>query len=306
MHHVLSTDDFTREEVLYLIERAEHLRRLSRPELAVRLRGAVVATLFYEPSTRTRLSFEAAVAKLGGRVLAAENARENTSAKKGERLEDTFRVVGCYADAIVIRHHDEQEMVRAAGKSPVPIVNAGAGAGEHPTQALLDVYTLWRELGRIDGLRVCIMGDLKYGRTVHSLLKMLTYFRDIDVTLVHPDSLALPADLEAWLRERGLKMARERDMAAALRRSDAIYQTRIQTERVRSLDEVQEASAYVIRPEHLSLLQPGARILHPLPRVNEIDMEVDEDERAAYFRQAENGLYIRMALLEELLKEVVR
>ncbi|MBX5437815.1 MAG: aspartate carbamoyltransferase [Alicyclobacillaceae bacterium] len=306
LYHVVSTLDFGREDVERLMDKAEQLRTESRERLRRRLEGAVVASLFYEPSTRTRLSFEAAVTRLGGRTLGAENARENSSAKKGESLADVFRVVGCYADAIVVRHHETDEIARALPVSPVPVINAGAGSGEHPTQALLDVYTIRRELGQVDDLSVCVIGDLKYGRTVHSLLRTLAYFRGVRVTLVYPQSLGLPDGLRAELAATGLIIRRETDFRQALRSADVIYQTRIQRERLLDPAEAREAEAFHILPEHLADLQPHARILHPLPRVSEIHPAVDDDERAAYFRQAENGLYMRMALLDDILGGVER
>lgn len=306
MHHVVSTRDFSRADIERLIDFAEQFRTTPRHILRARLQGALVATLFYEPSTRTRLSFEAAVTRLGGNVVGAENARDNSSAKKGETLADVFRVVGVYADAIVIRHHEADAIADAVSYSPVPIINAGAGSGEHPTQSLLDVYTLWREFGRIDGLHVCLVGDLKYGRTVHSLLRMLTLFRDIRVTVVHPDSLSLPEALRGEVESLGLPVKRETELSRALAESDAVYQTRIQSERLRDPEEAHEAASYHIHGDHLAFLPPTARILHPLPRVNEIAEEVDEDERAAYFRQAQNGLYVRMALMDQILGGILR
>jgi aspartate carbamoyltransferase catalytic subunit len=305
MRNVVSISDFTRAKVEQLIDLAETLRGETRQDLRSRLRGALVATLFYEPSTRTRLSFEAAVTRLGGNIVGAENAKENSSAKKGETLADVFRVVGSYADAIVIRHYESNAIANAVSFSPVPVVNAGAGSGEHPTQSLLDVYTLWREFGHIDGLSLTIVGDLKYGRTVHSLLRMLTLFQNVSVTVVHPDSLALPDTL---LSEVGSKLTlqREDNLDKALAQADVVYQTRVQKERLVHAKEAAETDKYAISGQHLGLMQKGARILHPLPRVNEIAVEVDDDNRAAYFRQVENGLYIRMALMDEILGGVVR
>lgn len=308
MRHVVTTRDFTRADLERLMKQAEALRGAPRATLRERLAGVVVATLFYEPSTRTRLSFEAAAAKLGAAVISAENAKENSSAKKGESLEDVFRVVGSYADAIVIRHHETDAIAKAVPVSPVPIVSAGAGAGEHPTQALLDVYTLWREFGRVDGLRVCVLGDLKYGRTVHSLLRLLTNFEGVEATLVGQPGLGLPDALKDELQTAGLMVRESTDFAAALHDSDAVYQTRLQRERFdEGLDATGAESAfYGIGPQHLELMKQTARILHPLPRVNEIDPAVDTDERAAYFRQVENGLYMRMALLDDMLGGIMR
>jgi len=299
MEHMLSARDLTRVEIESFIQEAELLRSMSRTELLKVLNGHIVATLFYEPSTRTRLSFESAIVRLGGQVVGSENALETSSAKKGERLVDVFRVVGSYTDAIVIRHHETGAIEAAADWSPVPIINAGSGSGEHPTQALLDVYTIWRELGRVDGSRVCIMGDLKYGRTVHSLIQALALFRNVEVVLYHPDSLGLPEHL--YRLPGSLKISRAHSFEEAVSGVDIIYQTRVQVERLQDAGEAAQAGNYQLTGEHMQQIPLSARILHPLPRVNELALEVDDDPRAAYFRQAENGLYIRMALLRELI-----
>ncbi|QQE81229.1 aspartate carbamoyltransferase [Alicyclobacillus sp. SO9] len=298
---MLSSKSLDRRRVEKLIASAEQLRGLPRRDLLSVLAGKVVATLFYEPSTRTRLSFEAAVVRLGGQVVSSENAKETSSAKKGERLSDVFRVVGAYADALVVRHHETGAIEGAADKSPVPIINAGSGSGEHPTQALLDAYTIWRELGGLDGRKICIMGDLKYGRTVHSLVQVLTLFDDIEVVLFHPESLALPEALTKHAQANGTVVRRAGTFAEAVHNADVIYQTRVQIERLQDADEAAEAGEYLLTKDHMNLVPEHARILHPLPRVNELALEVDDDPRAAYFRQVENGLYIRMALLKELI-----
>jgi aspartate carbamoyltransferase catalytic subunit len=303
LQQLLSAADLSREKIEQLIGLAEELRNMNRLERGELLKGTTLATLFYEPSTRTRLSFEAAATKLGVGVVSAENAADNSSAKKGETLEDVFRVIGGYVEAIVVRHHDMSELRRASRFSKVPIVNAGAGSGEHPSQALLDLYTLYREFGTIDGLRLCVMGDLKYGRTVHSLLRTLTYFSDMQITVLSPSSLELPEDLEEELAAAGLVVTHGQDMESVFRSSDVIYQTRIQTERLKG--EV-DLRPLVIGSAQLSWLHNDARIMHPLPRVDEIDPIVDQDPRAAYFRQTENGLYMRMAVLTDLLKGAVK
>ncbi|MFB5191576.1 aspartate carbamoyltransferase [Alicyclobacillus fastidiosus] len=302
MFHVSTVQQFDLEKTTNLIKHAEHLRAAKRADILHRLSGSLVATLFYEPSTRTRLSFEAAVYRLGGQVISAENARENSSSKKGESLADVFRIVGAYVDAIVIRHHSAEELDEAIAYSPVPVVNAGAGSGEHPTQALLDVYTIWREIGRLENLSVAVLGDLKYGRTVHSLLRMLAMMQNISLKLYYPQSLSLPPDIAAELERAGVRVEHAASVEQALRGADVVYQTRIQAERFASVDEACAASDYAIHAEHLMILPNHARILHPLPRVGEIDPAIDPDARAAYFRQAENGLYLRMALIDQLLK----
>lgn len=208
MRHVSTVRQFDLQETTRLIERAEYLRTAKRAEIQKNLAGMLVATLFYEPSTRTRLSFEAAVYRLGGQVISAENAQENSSSKKGETLADVFRIVGAYVDAIVIRHHSSTELEQAMPYAPVPVINAGAGSGEHPTQALLDVYTIWRELGRIDNLSVAVLGDLKYGRTVHSLLRMFAMMSNISLKLYYPEGLGLPGDLLSEMAQAGTRGTR--------------------------------------------------------------------------------------------------
>lgn len=298
--HVVSVKDFSKHSLLDFMRLAERLRSMPRELAREVLRGRIVATLFYEPSTRTRMSFESAVLRLGGSVVGAENALENSSAKKGETLADVFRVVGSYADAIVIRHHETDTVAKAVDYSPVPVVSAGTGAGEHPTQALLDVYTIWRELGRVDNLKLTVVGDLRYGRTVHSLLKVLTWFEGVEVTLFAPEYLDLPAELAAELRQANMTLIYGTDFHQALASTDVVYQTRIQTERFTATPST-AAPSFLIGVDELNCLPAHARILHPLPRVNEIAPEVDDDPRAAYFRQVENGLYVRMALLVHLL-----
>lgn len=292
----------TRRHIESLIHRADQLRNLPRPEVMQRHVGSVVASLFYEPSTRTRLSFETAALRLGCQVVGAENALENSSSKKGERLADTLRIVGSYVDAIVIRHHENDTLNEAVKCCNVPVVSAGTGAGEHPTQALLDAYTLVRELGHIDNLKVSILGDLRYGRTVHSLLYVLALFEGVEVTLCPVQGLELPNEMMLSLQDAGLMIRTVNTLREALQGADAVYQTRIQTERLKGENPTELANVLAIGKDEMQLLPAHARVLHPLPRLNELDPEIDADERAAYFRQAENGLYIRMAVLDSLLE----
>lgn len=267
------------------------------------LQGRILATLFYEPSTRTRLSFEAAMQKLGGSVLTVENARDSSSAVKGESIADTIRVVSGYADAIVIRHFEEGTAAAAAAASPVPVINAGDGAGEHPTQALADTYTIKRELGRLQNLRVVLVGDLLYGRTIHSLLPLLAQYSGLEVKLVSPPSLRLPSRYLSSLSERGVHLEELDSLDTAVDGADVVYVTRVQGERFASPAEYEAVKdAYVLNLPVAERLKPGAVIMHALPRLNEIAPEVDLDPRAAYFRQARNGLYVRMALLAMLLR----
>jgi len=266
-----------------------------------RLRGRIMATLFYEPSTRTRLSFESAMLRLGGAVIGTEAAREFSSVIKGETLEDTIRMVASYADVIVLRHDEAGAASRAAAVSGVPIVNAGDGPGEHPTQALLDLYTIGEELGRIEGLHVAFCGDLRYGRTARSLALLLSLYPGVRLTFIAPDVVQMRPDILALMDSRGVPFA-VTDSLEAVGDVDVLYQTRIQKERFEDPTEFDRARGETrIDAAVMSRLPAHAIVMHPLPRVDEIDPEVDADPRAAYFRQARNGVVIRMALLEMLL-----
>lgn len=240
--------------------------------------------------------------RLGGQVVSTENAREFSSAIKGETVEDTVRIVSGYADAIVIRHHEQGAAARASAVSPVPVINGGDGPGEHPTQALLDFYTIWSELGRLDGLKVALVGDLRFGRAVRSLALLFRLTHDTELIFVSPDAVQMGADVRRSLDAAGVRFREEPDLSTALRQSDVVYQTRIQKERFASLAEYQDVrGVYTIDRDSLDLLPERSIIMHPLPRVEEIAPEVDRDPRAAYFRQARNGVFIRMALLYQLL-----
>src|SRR5687768_16750313 len=266
------------------------------------LAGSILATIFYEPSTRTRLSFETAMLRLGGGVISTENAREFSSAIKGETVEDTVRIVEGYADAIVLRHFEQGAAHRAAAVAAVPVLNAGDGPGEHPTQALLDLYTIRHELGRIDGLRVALVGDLRFGRTARSLTRLFRLTAGTELIFVSPPAVPMGEDVRAELDSAGIPHRDEPDLDAVLPYVDVVYQTRVQKERFTTPEEYETARGqYVIDAEAMRLLSPAAILLHPLPRVGEIATEVDADPRAAYFRQAHNGVFIRMALLEHVL-----
>jgi aspartate carbamoyltransferase len=266
------------------------------------LSGRILATMFYEPSTRTRFSFEAAMQRLGGGVLTAENAVDNSSSAKGESIADTVRVIGGYADAIVMRHFQRGVMQEAASASPVPVINAGDGAGEHPTQALLDVYTIRKELHRLHGLRLAVIGDLKNGRTIHSLLPLMSLFPGLRLTLIAPPSLRLPAEYVRELVERGVEVEETEEFGIQAREADVVYMTRVQRERFGSDAEYEAVkNAYVLNAATADELKPEAIIMHALPRLEEIPAEVDRNLRAAYFRQAKNGLYARMALLTHVM-----
>jgi aspartate carbamoyltransferase catalytic subunit len=268
------------------------------------LAGRILATLFYEPSTRTRLSFEAAMLRLGGGVISTENAREFSSAAKGENIEDTTRIVEGYADIIAVRYHERGGAERAAAVAHVPIINAGDGPGEHPTQALLDWFTLRQEFGAVDGLRVALVGDLAYGRAARSLAMLLALAPGASLVFVAPPATPMGTDVKEYLDARGVPWKETTDLREAIRGVDAVYMTRVQKERFGDdLAAYQAARVYNFTPDMLAALPAHARILHPLPRVDEIDPAVDADPRAAYFRQAHNGMFVRMALLEWALAE---
>ncbi len=261
------------------------------------LRGRLLATLFYEPSTRTRFSFESAMFRLGGQVLSAENAAEASSAAKGESLEDAMRIISGYADAVVLRHPEVGAVERAARAAEVPVISAGDGAGHHPTQALLDLYTIKKELGRLDHLRIGLAGDLRHGRTARSLALLLSRFPGNELLMISPPELRMGTDVLDQLK--GARVDETDDFLGAIAGLDVLYQTRIQAERFASPDEYERyRGVYVVSVDLMHRLPERAILMHPLPRVGEIDPLVDADPRAAYFRQARNGLWIRMAVLD--------
>ncbi|MBF8282636.1 MAG: pyrB [Anaerolineales bacterium] len=299
--HILSVAQFARADLEYIFAVAEDMRTMvERVGTFDLLKGKILANLFYEPSTRTSSSFTAAMERLGGSVIPINEVRYSSVAK-GESLPDTVRTLECYADVIVLRHPETGSAAIAAQYARKPIINAGDGIGEHPTQALLDLFTLREELGTIDGLTVTMLGDLKYGRTVHSLAKLLSLF-NVKVHYVSPDILRMPADLMAQLAEKGLPQAEHSTLDGVLPETDVLYVTRVQKERFENLDEYESVkNAYIISPETMACAKPKMALMHPLPRVGEISPGVDSDPRAAYFRQMEYGLYVRMALLAMVL-----
>lgn len=303
VHHVLSARQFDRAGLDRLMEFTEKLETHLAGGAHHLLAGRIMATLFYEPSTRTRLSFESAMRRLGGGVISTEQARTFSSAAKGESLEDTIRVVSGYADVIVLRHDEEGAVSRAAAVSEVPVINAGDGPGEHPTQGLLDLFTIKRECGTIDGLTVALVGDLAHGRTVHSLAHLLSNYEDVELYFVAPPRVRMPEAVLQELTARGVRWQATEDLDEALDKARVVYQTRIQRERFPD-EELFRAVAgqYIIGPEQMKSLQDDAIIMHPLPRAGEIDPAIDDDPRAAYFRQAQNGVLVRMALLLQCLR----
>jgi aspartate carbamoyltransferase catalytic subunit len=301
LRHVIESQQFSRSILEELFARSEEMKREPHRFMG-RLAGQVMAALFYEPSTRTRLSFEAAMIRLGGQAMGTDNAREFSSAAKGETLEDSIRIVSGYADVIVLRHYEEGAARRAAAVSTVPIINAGDGPGQHPTQALLDLYTIRDELSRIDGVRVAMVGDLANGRTVRSLAYLLSKFKDIKLWFVAPPVVGMRDDLKAHLDEHHVDWTETEDLEAVLPEVDVVYMTRIQKERFADAESYEAVrGVYRIDKSSVALMRKYAILLHPLPRNDEISPEVDDDPRAAYFRQARNGLHIRMALLDRVL-----
>jgi aspartate carbamoyltransferase catalytic subunit len=290
--HVLTASQFDREFTDSLLDQAAQLDGVRDNLLA----GKIIATLFYEPSTRTRLSFESAMARRGGNVLSAEDASETSSAVKGETLEDTVRVVGAYADLIVLRHPTLGSAQQAAAVSPVPLINAGDGAGEHPTQALLDIYTIKRERGSIDGTHLVFCGDLRFSRTVHSLVTLASLY-DVRFSLVSTPELAMAPELVMSLRASGKQVVETTNIADVIGDCDVLYPTRVQAER----SEVRYSTGVVVDNALMKRLPDRAIVMSPLPRREEINPEIDDDPRVAYFRQAANGVEVRMALLETML-----
>ncbi|MGH2521210.1 MAG: aspartate carbamoyltransferase [Anaerolineales bacterium] len=299
--HIISVAQFTRDDLEYVFAVAEDMHTMvERVGTFDLLKGKILANLFYEPSTRTSSSFTAAMERLGGSVIPINEVRYS-SISKGESLPDTVRTLECYADVIVLRHPETGSAAIAAKYARKPVINAGDGIGEHPTQALLDLLTIREELGTIDGLTVTMLGDLKYGRTVHSLAKLLSLY-DIRLHYVSPDILRLPRELIEQLAAQGVRQTEHSTLDDVLPATDVLYVTRVQKERFEDLDEYESVKgAYIITPETMARARPKMALMHPLPRVSEISPEVDDDPRAAYFRQMEYGLYVRMALLAMVL-----
>ncbi|KAG0063782.1 hypothetical protein BGZ89_009634 [Linnemannia elongata] len=298
--HILSSKQFDRNELHTLFSLAHEMRtQVERNGAIDLLHGKVMCSMFYEPSTRTSCSFQAAMLRLGGTVVGADGS--SSSVVKGETLADTVRTLGCYGDLIVLRHPAPGSAATAAKFSKVPIINAGDGVGEHPTQAFLDVYTIREELGTVNGLTITLVGDLKNGRTVHSLVKLLAYYH-VTLNLVSPPSLRMPEDVKAELIKAGIAINELTDLNEVIAESDVVYVTRVQKERFENLEEYERVkSAYIINNKMMSKAKTQMIVMHPLPRVSEIEPEVDFDQRAAYFRQMRYGLYVRMALLALVL-----
>ncbi len=294
---LISITDFSKEEMLRIMELAAEFERDPHQPL---LHGKVIASLFFEPSTRTRLSFESAMNRLGARVIGFSDA-SNTSVSKGETLHDTISVISNYCDMIVMRHTLEGAARYASEVAKVPVVNAGDGANQHPSQTLLDLYSIKKTQGTLDNLKIMMAGDLKYGRTVHSLLQAMSHF-DTEFVFVSPPELRMPAEYRDFLDEKGLKYTELTELDGNMDDMDIVYMTRIQKERFNDPMEYERVkNAYVLRNGMLAGTKDNMKILHPLPRVGEIACDVDENPKAYYFNQTENGVYARMAIMCYLL-----
>jgi aspartate carbamoyltransferase catalytic subunit len=305
MRHLIGIEDLTNEEIDALIATAEDI--IANPaKYAEVCHGKKLATLFYEPSTRTRLSFEAAMMELGGNVLGFSEA-QSSSAAKGESVADTAKVISCFADIMVMRHFKEGAPMVASLNSTIPVINAGDGGHNHPTQTLTDLLTIKREKGRLDNLTVGLCGDLKFGRTVHSLISAMARYSGIKFVLISPDELKIPDYIKQdVLDKNGIEYVETASLDCAMPELDILYMTRVQRERFfNEQDYIRLKDSYILTPEKLDNAKSDLAILHPLPRVNEISVAIDKDPRACYFRQVLNGKYIRMALIKFLL-EVAR
>lgn len=294
---LVSITDFSKEEILRIIELASDFEANPNQRL---LEGRIIASLFFEPSTRTRLSFETAINRLGGRVIGFSDANA-TSATKGETLKDTIRMVSNYAELIVMRHPLEGAARYASEQASVPVVNAGDGANQHPSQTLLDMYSMHKTQGTLNGLKIAMVGDLKYGRTVHSLIQAMSFFEPT-FYFVAPDELKMPNEYKEFLNEHNIPFEEHVDMNDVINKVDILYMTRVQKERFADLIEYERVKdAYVLHNSMLDKTKSNLKILHPLPRVNEISTDVDSNPKAYYFKQAENGVYTRMAILASIL-----
>ena len=298
---ILSTMDFSREDIDHIIKVSEQFLPIALKEKTSNLlENKLMAALFYEPSTRTRLSFESAMNRLGGRVLSVVGS-EYSSLAKGETLWDTGKMVESYVDVIVMRHPQPGSPKEVAASAGVPVINAGDGGGEHPTQALLDMFTITREHQTIDGLTIALVGDLKYGRTVHSLSYLLAHYK-VKLILVSPDKLKMPPEITDHLKKSGVAFEETESLEHALKNAQVLYDTRVQKERFADVNEYEKYKHYyVLTRELVEKYNPKLTIMHPLPRVGEIHPDVDDLPGAAYFRQAQNGVAVRMALLAMVL-----
>jgi len=296
--HLTSTKQLSRDDTDAILSVAKEMEMVMESGGSDLLKDKILAALFYEPSTRTRLSFETAMHRLGGRVLSAVGM-QFSSLYKGETIEDTIKVIGQYADIIAMRHPEEGSADRAASVSPIPFINGGDGPGQHPTQGLLDLYTIQKERGKLDGIHITIVGDLKFGRTVHSLSFLLGLYNDVKFTLIAPKELLMPPKVTDFFDKKGIQYEQTAELKDGLN-ADVIYMTRVQKERFKDPAEYERLKLkYILKAEHVK--NRNITVMHPLPRVGEIATDVDPLPNAAYFRQARNGVPLRMALLAMLL-----
>ncbi|MDD6203007.1 MAG: aspartate carbamoyltransferase [Lachnospiraceae bacterium] len=301
MRHLMNPLDFSVEELDQLFDLANDIEK-NMPKYAKSCEGKKLATCFYEPSTRTRLSFEAAMLNLGGSVLGFSDAG-SSSAAKGESVSDTIRIISCYADICAMRHPKEGAPMVAASKSKIPVINAGDGGHQHPTQTLTDLLTIRSLKGRLGGFTIGLCGDLKFGRTVHSLINALSRYQDITFIFISPEELRVPDYITEMLTEKGIAYQEVIRLEEVMPKLDLLYMTRVQKERFfNEEDYIRLKDFYILTKEKMELAPKDMLILHPLPRVNEISVEIDDDERAVYFKQAQYGVYVRMALILTLLE----
>ncbi len=294
---LVSISDYSKEEILSILDSAADFE--ANPNRKT-LDGKVIATLFFEPSTRTRLSFETAVNRLGGRIIGFSDSTTSSSVK-GETLHDTIRMVSCYADAIVMRHTLEGAARYASEISPVPIINAGDGANQHPSQTLLDLYSIFKTQGTLENLNICLVGDLKYGRTVHSLIMAMSHFHPT-FKFIAPEELKMPDEYKVFCKSHNIPFSESTELTDNFNDADILYITRVQKERFLDLIEFEKVkNVYTLKNDMLNDTKPNLKILHPLPRVNEIDPDVDCNPKAYYFQQAQNGLFVREAIISKVL-----
>lgn len=298
MKHVIESQQFDQKIINKIFSIADTLEKKKDNSL----KGKVMATVFYEPSTRTRFSFESAMLRLGGSVITTENAKEFSSVSKGETLEDSIRVINSYVDVIVLRHDEEGASKRASLVSGVPIINAGDGSGQHPTQALLDLYTIKKEVGKIDKIKIAFVGDLKHGRTIRSLSYLLGKYKGVKIYFVSPKALKVGEDIKNYLKKKNVDYTETENLDAIVPEVDVLYQTRIQKERFKSDKEYKKfKGCYQIDMKMVKRMKTKSIIMHPLPRVGEILPEVDASPKAMYFKQTRYGLLVRMAILKYIL-----
>jgi aspartate carbamoyltransferase catalytic subunit len=297
-HNFVTIADLSKEKILYMIKLAQEFEKHPNREI---LKGKVVATLFFEPSTRTRLSFETAANRLGARVIGFSDAKV-TSATKGETLKDTILMVSNYADAIVMRHYIEGAAQYASEVAPIPIINAGDGAHQHPSQCMLDLYSIYKTQGTLENLNICLVGDLKYGRTVHSLIMAMRHFNPT-FHFIAPKELAMPNEYKIYCKEHNIKYVEHTAFnEKIINEANILYMTRVQKERFSDLMEYEKVkNVYILKNDMLNNARDNMKILHPLPRVNEIEYEVDTNPHAYYIQQAQNGLYAREAIICDVL-----